>query len=72
MKFKMMLSMSPKEKSLHTIESSKDLEVAFDKYVIGMAHIITIYVEREDKYILKKRSEDGKAELEKQRWRRRI
>lgn len=32
-KFKTMLSMPPKEKSLHTIESSKDLEVAFDEYV---------------------------------------
>lgn len=56
------------EKSLYTIKSNENLEVAFDKYVTRVIHMVTIYTEREDKYILKRRNEDEGAELEKQRW----
>lgn len=56
------------EKSLYTIKSNENLEVAFDKYVTRVIHMVTIYTEREDKYILKRRNEDERAELEKQRW----
>lgn len=35
----------------------------------GMMHMVMIYVERENKYILKRRNEDGGAKLVKQRWR---
>lgn len=40
--------------------------------MIGVTHILTIYVEGKNKYILKMRSEDREAELEKRRWRGRI
>lgn len=52
MKLKMQLSLSPTEKYLHTIKSNKDMEVTFNKYIIGMTHVIMIYMEREKKYIL--------------------
>lgn len=69
MKLKMPLSLSPMEKFLHIVESNEDLEVTFDKNVTSETRMVTIYVEREDKYILKRRSEDGEAEMEKRRWR---
>lgn len=51
-KLKTLLSPTPKEKFLHTIDSNDDQEVTFDKYMPGVIHIVTIYVERKDKYIL--------------------
>lgn len=41
------------------------MEVTFDEYVTGMRHMIMIYVEREDKYILKRIIEDAEAEPSK-------
>lgn len=69
MKLKTLLSLSPTEKFLHTVESNKDLEVAFLKNMIGETHMVTIYMKREGKYIPKMRSKDGEAKMVKQRWR---
>lgn len=61
MKLKTRLSLSLTEKLLHTIKSNDDVEVAFDKYITNVTHKTMIYVEREQKYIPKRRSEDGEA-----------
>lgn len=53
---KTLFSLSPTEKFLHIVESKKDLKVVLDEYVTDVTHIIMIYVESEDKYILKGRS----------------
>lgn len=65
MKLKTRFSMSPTKKFNHTIESNYDGKVAFDEYVISVTHMIMIYVEREEKYILKMRSGDGEAKCSK-------
>lgn len=53
------------KKLYHTIESKKDGKVIFNEYVIGVRHMIMIYVEREEKYMLQMRSDDGEAESSK-------
>lgn len=41
------------EKFLHTIKSNEDVEVIFDEYITGVTRMVTIYMEKEEKYILK-------------------
>lgn len=65
MKLKTLPLLSPTEKFLHIIESNEDLEVVFGKYMTDMKHMVMIYADRKDKYILKTSSEDGETELEK-------
>lgn len=61
-KLKTHLSLFLTEKFLHIIESNEDVKVAFYEYVTGVTHMVMIYVSREDKYILMRRSKDGEAE----------
>lgn len=61
-KLKGWLSLSRTKKFLHIIRSNEYLEVAFDEYVIGVTHMVLIYVERTESYILKRKNEDGGAE----------
>lgn len=53
------------EKFLYTSESKEDMEVALNEYITGVRHMVTIYMEKEEKFILKMRSQDEEAEPSK-------
>lgn len=64
-KFEAWISLSSMMKLLHTIESNKDVDIAFDEYITHVIRIITIYVKSEEEYILKRRSKDREVEPSK-------